>query len=638
MGSLMIKQVIYSGDKYEFISVELSDGINIIEGDNGSGKSTFSYFIEYGLGIGIKIFDKDSRKEKYQEIINDTNNYVELKVLLNSIEYIFKRYIGKNDIFVLHPDGKSIEYCIYRTKCKKTIFSDWLLDKLEIKKFQLNFGTHNWYFGFSDLFRLLHYDQDTDTRRVFKAPPADKDNFVTDSSLSRKSIFETLLTSNSDDYFLKHNELNDKKIAKDEAKYFWDEFNKKHPNLDKQLKDIIQLKEASEEQLGRLIDSRNKYLKENTRVDDKFKDIEDKKETLTRLELENIDLKRNLQILEIENQSVESLYEEKKHEIETINKSIMTNDKLNIFNFELCPFCATDIPQKKNNVCICGAEIKDTSYENFLYNSNEYQTILKSKEKSLQTIKSTIEINNNDLVEIQQKIKSNESEIKKYNQQIKEAIESIEYSGNHQMVDTIDDYVSKVRKEIHEFENEIEIYQEKERLENSFNTRKKAYDEASKQFKFLENQFVKNSQNVIDRFNEIYNSLMIKSACEAEKASIDEEYMPYVDNGKYREKSAGVSIRMMYYFTLLCLELSYHNTNHPKFLLMDTPEDSGIDNIEVNIKLFDKLLEIAQQHNTTIPKYQYILTTAIGRYPQHYRQYIKIRFNKKENKFILKRR
>lgn len=45
MGNLIIKKVIYSGDRYYFESPELGTGINVIIGDNGSGKSTFSYFI-----------------------------------------------------------------------------------------------------------------------------------------------------------------------------------------------------------------------------------------------------------------------------------------------------------------------------------------------------------------------------------------------------------------------------------------------------------------------------------------------------------------------------------------------------------------------------------------------------------------
>ena len=58
MGSLVIKKIEYSGDKYYFTSPEFSTGINVIKGDNGSGKTTLSFFIEFGFGGYIKVFKK----------------------------------------------------------------------------------------------------------------------------------------------------------------------------------------------------------------------------------------------------------------------------------------------------------------------------------------------------------------------------------------------------------------------------------------------------------------------------------------------------------------------------------------------------------------------------------------------------
>ena len=99
MGSLIIKRVLYNADDYIFESPELSEGINIIVGDNGSGKSTFSYILEYGLGGDIKYF-KPSDKEKHVIITKDKNNYVIIELEINDIKYEFKRFIGKDDIFI----------------------------------------------------------------------------------------------------------------------------------------------------------------------------------------------------------------------------------------------------------------------------------------------------------------------------------------------------------------------------------------------------------------------------------------------------------------------------------------------------------------------------------------------------------
>lgn len=57
MGRLAIRRVVYSGDKYSFESPYLNDGIVIMEGVNGHGKSTFMNLIYYGLGGRVQAFD-----------------------------------------------------------------------------------------------------------------------------------------------------------------------------------------------------------------------------------------------------------------------------------------------------------------------------------------------------------------------------------------------------------------------------------------------------------------------------------------------------------------------------------------------------------------------------------------------------
>ena len=74
---MLIKKVVYHGDKYYFESPELEDGIVILEVDNEHGKSTFMDLIFYGLGGKVPGFDKsDQDSEQHTEIYNDKNNYV----------------------------------------------------------------------------------------------------------------------------------------------------------------------------------------------------------------------------------------------------------------------------------------------------------------------------------------------------------------------------------------------------------------------------------------------------------------------------------------------------------------------------------------------------------------------------------
>ena len=73
------------------------------------------------------------------------------------------------------------------------------LEKLKISITELNMGTYSWKLNFSDLLRLIIYDQDTESKKIYKAPTVS--NFVSDSLIIRKTIFEVLLGISSDEFF-----------------------------------------------------------------------------------------------------------------------------------------------------------------------------------------------------------------------------------------------------------------------------------------------------------------------------------------------------------------------------------------------------------------------------------------------------
>ena len=185
----------------------------------------------------------------------------------------------------------------------------------------------------------------------------------------------------------------------------------------------------------------------------------------------------------------------------------------------------------------------------------------------------------------------------------------------------------------------VKIYKLKETKEKSFNQKNSAFKSIKESFELMQEKYFKSNQSIIHNFNEIYNNLMTESSCKASSAYIDEDYNPILDGGNYREKSAIVPKRMMYYFTLIAMALKYENIKHPKFLLMDTPEDAGIDDITENIILFDKALELSKNKpEDKIGEYQFILTTGNKRCPAEYENFIKLRFSKSDNDFILKKR
>ena len=85
--------------------------------------------------------------------------------------------------------------------------------------------------------------------------------------------------------------------------------------------------------------------------------------------------------------------------------------------------------------------------------------------------------------------------------------------------------------------------------------------------------------------------------------------------------------------------MKYKQVKHPHFLLIDTPEEAGIDtpNLKHNLALFMRALELAKTpQGEVIEDFQVILTTGYDKYPAEWEDNIKLKFCKKDADYILK--
>jgi len=632
MGSLIITKVRYSGDNYYYDSPEIGPGINIILGDNGSGKSTFSYFIEYALGGKIKPFSDDDINGRYSLILNDTNNYVQVDILINKISYSLKRFINSQDVFVDHPSGTQ-SYPLDRNSAQ-FIFSDWLLGKLGIPVFELHIGASHWFFNFNDLFRLLNYDQSTEARKIYKAPLAE--NFVADSIIIRKSIFEILLGISSADYFKKLDAARAALKSRDVTKALWENFTANHV-VDGDFDKLTERKAEVESTLKSLEIQRNSYLKENTSVDDKIGELSEVQTKLIGLELKLSEDRISIVNLQNESNKVKILHEGLVQEIAQIEKIIFTHDKLDLFSMELCPFCMNkkDVVQ---GFCICGSKFTDDDYEKFVYNSSEYKDILSHKQKSIKAIELARSTYEEELVSIRQHINNNTTLVNEYTEKLKNIISTAEFAGNSTIIDDLNDQIFSLKDELLRINYGLKNSSQESRLKADYEEKKRAFDIAQASLNKAKEAYEKNNASTIEEFNKIYSELLALSSLHSKEAYIDDDYMPFIDKGEYRENSSEVPKRLMYYFTILALSLKLDSVKHPRFLLIDTPEDSGIDtdHLNQNLALLEEAVKLGAQADGSIKDYQVILTTGYGKFPSEFEKFVIERFSKKDNNFILK--
>lgn len=634
MGRLAIRKVIYDGDNYHYESPYLNDGLNILVGQNGNGKSTFTNLIYFGLGGIVPEFDKNSynKDPKHTEIYEDENNLVKLIIEINNSKYVLERYFKENFIFVTDLSTEETqEYRVYRTNGSE-IFSDWILEKLGIEVFEITQGTKNWKINFKDLMRLIYYDQNTPIDNIYK--DLVRNNFLIDSLSFRKAIFEILMGKNYNKYYEYLGEykrkLKEKDARKDSLKMFTsfrdevievDTANLIHLNNKKNnyIKDIKKL-EALREDSKAINNTPGKILNDIEFKRTELLDLEDKEDNI----LENINIKKN----NLDN--LLYLNKDLNNEIKKLEKIKFLHDKLSLFSPNTCPYCLKTV-EREEGKCICGSTIKEDEYEKFFYTKDEYLDMILSKKKSLESLNFAIEQTEEEIMELNNRldnINNKKSNLKKEIQNISKEIYS---SYNSEKIKGIDDKIRNLNKKLDKIEQAIEIEKKRESINADLDQIQKELDKIKNKVDEYE---VKANDDIIEKrnlFSDIYKDYMMKVDKDCLTARIDNDYMPEINNGQYRENSASVHKRLMYFFTLLNMSINY-NTNHPQFLLIDTPRKEGID----TSNLINSLEQIESFYNISSKnEFQIILTTSYETYPEKFEDNIVIKLSD-DNKLLNK--
>ena len=622
MGRLATRRVVYSGDKYSFESPYLNDGIVIMEGVNGHGKSTFMNLIYYGLGGRVQAFNKndDNDSKKHNEIFYDTNNYVELLIEIDDEKYELTRYIGDNLIFVVGEDEEVRETCVLRNQSDEhtMVFSDWILGKLNINVFDIVQGTRSFKLNFTDLLRLVYHDQETEVDKVYKE--ADNSNFLSDSLEIRKAIFEILLGKTYNDYYstLGQYKLTMKELEKAQAVMdSYDEF--LGEVLDYDLANVVHINSMiseNQEMIEKVQIEREIASREQGNSDEIWQLIgQQKKELmLNQHKLEEWESAKNLTTQSID--KILYLIDESEKELSEIEKIRLVNKKLKLFTPNTCPYCLREVEREKGK-CICGNDIEEEQYEKFFYTDEEYLDILKVKKKSIQSLEQLLERKSQRLKIIIGHIEKAEQSIEKIRLYIDELTKDIATNYNSAYIRQLDERERELNGIILELKQAKDLAKKRETLASQvIQLRNKVEGLKIRVDSFL-NAARKDMLNKKKDFDEVYFSLMKRADEHCYSAYIGEDYMPHINLGAYRERSAAVPKRLMYFLTML-IESLKNEANFPQFLMIDTPNKEGIDkeNLIKNIGLLAEADKYTEEMKT---QYQIILTTGIDTYPEEFK-------------------
>jgi DNA repair exonuclease SbcCD ATPase subunit len=638
MGRLKIKKIIYEGDNYFFESPDLEDGINIIEGENGSGKSTFSNLISFSLGNYVKEFDPRENKA-HKEIINDTNNYVMAFISIDKENYKLKRFFNDNRIFV-EENGEIYDFLIHRPHSDVKIFSDWLLNKLGIPVVEFYQGVAKSKLNFEDLFRLIYYDQKTNPEKIYKDARNDR-NFISDSEFMRKVIFQILMGYEFSEYYMLIGEI--KKLVKQKNSFqnkeegfleIAQEFG--FDNLNKVSLDDIQREiKKSTLQLERLEKYEEQLLSVQKTPSQNINKLRRLKKELVEIELEINDLYNNINRLYKEIQSIKTIKEDTILEVTHLKKIILTHEELNLFSPDTCPYCLNKVERTEGH-CICGKEIEEDEYEKFFYSTDEYLSILKSKQKSIETLDLAIQSCNEELAKKEKKLRELEERKKETLQFIDNGKEDVIQNTNVVEIKEIQQKKYYLKDKINSLEQNYKVKNNYDRIAKKIGSLEDLIKGKRESLKVKERSANKQIEDKVSEFNKIYKELLTDIKSDIIEARIDKDnYMPIINEGEYKEASVSVPIRLMYFLTLLKMSLRDEDIPFPRFLLIDTPENLGIDknNLEKTISKFLSGEDLKNKN-----KYQVILTTGINKYPEEFSEFRRGRSLDENHKLLLKKK
>lgn len=338
------------------------DGINIIRGDNGTGKSTIMEFLFYVLGGEVKGWTKEAGG-------CDT---VYCETCLNDKVYTFIRDVEQKDKTKIAIYDGSYESCnqnkhewqvfpYSRSEHKKS-FSQVIFDILGLPyhktEDQSNLTMHQ-------LLRLIYLDQITPPNMIFMQ----EDRF--DSESTRAAIGEYLLGLDNLDGHKLRQELLLKNKEFDQA---YGELNALYKFLGAQ-KALLNVKSITDE-IARVNESIALMREQAARLY-KMKESEVLKESSLKGESIRTDIEeaaKNLMLLQEEKQQcvselmdIEDFVKAISLRLKSLDESETTQKTLGGVSFKYCPSCMAEIDNEQNNACSLCKTPNDKADKNLGY-------------------------------------------------------------------------------------------------------------------------------------------------------------------------------------------------------------------------------------------------------------------------------
>lgn len=585
-------------------------GVNIIRGDNSSGKSTITHFIFFVLGGAFNDFVPEARlcSQVIAEVeMNGAIFTIKRDVLKDrkgniSTQTPLYFFWGNMEESFNPPIDKSWQKFGYRTTDSRKSFSNVIFDNLDLPTVK---GDNN--ITFHQILRLLYIDQESPTSSLFLY-----EHF--DSQLTRETVSDLLLGVYNEELYENKKRLisaekefdNIKSEIKATSQFFSDPLalNPTHINEAIQNREI-ELSAIQDE----IISIRNK---------DKEISYEDDSElSFQRLNQDSIEQRKIVADIENQINYLNNEIEDSVFFIDTLNKkitalknSIHTREFLGNLPLEYCPDCLSKIKKNEDNTnCKLCKEPIDESFGVVQARRMELEIGFQINES-----KKLLEINKRSLLELESKYSSEIGKLHDIQKQVNLALEDVK-SYSEEAIDNLNNKKGFIEGEILQFRTMLEnaelydrLLQRKNQLEKEVNYLK-AYifktEKAQTLLKQVINEKIKEEgiyllNNDLDRQDEFKNANDFFIDYSNNIAFLSNKFSKYSASSNFYLKVAAR-------FSIFLASLHIDEMRYPRFIFADNMEDKGIE-----MKRAQNLqhLLIKRVNDFDVDSYQMIYTTS----------------------------
>lgn len=609
-------------------------GVNIIRGENSSGKSTITHFIFFALGGAFSDFVPEAKlcSTVFAEVeMNGAIITLKRDIEINDKERVNTQtpmnfFWGNYEEAINPPTDKNWQKFGYRLTDNRKSFSNVMFENLglPIVKGNDNITIHQ-------ILRLLYIDQDSPTSSLFYYEQFD-------SQLTRETVSDLLLGVYNEELYENNKRLIDAEKELDGVR--------SEIKATKQFfQDPLML---NPEHIRTTIQNRESEI---SKIEDEIVAIRNKKKEIaydkdSKLEFQKLNeqaLEQRFIVTSIESEiaDLNSEIEDSEFFITTLTKkigalrnSIQTREFLGNLPIEYCPECLTKLkPETDENKCkLCKENIDETFgvvqarrlEQEISFQIHESQKLLESNRRILVEKESSYQAELVKLQHIQRQVNSALHDVKSY---------------NDEMLDALNNQKGFLEGEILQFKTMLEnaelfdrLYAQKVKLEKEvefrraykFNTEKKQEQLKIQISNAIREEGVYLLNNDLERQDEFKRANEFFIDFSNNIAFLSNKYSKYSASSNFYLK---VSAR----FALFLASLSIAGMRYPRFIFADNMEDKGIEMLRA--QNLQKLL-IERTSKFADASYQMIYTTSYITDELNKSRYVVGEYYTKDNKTL----